>query len=223
LVSVVIEVGPKQRAFARAVEWPGWCRSGRNEDAALRALDAQRLRYAAVASAAGYGLPKDDPRVIERVNGTAVTDFGAIAALSASDQVPLTPAGLERLVALLEATWMTFDAALASVPAQMHAVKPQRGRSVAAIRLHILEAELMHWAGLGGPAFRKPAEDDVAGRIAETRAGLRDALPAAATGAPAEPRSRYGFRWTPRFVVHRSAWHSLDHAWELEDRSASDV
>jgi hypothetical protein len=223
LVSVVIEVGPKQRAFARAVEWPGWCRPGRNEDAALQALDAHRLRYAAVGAAAGYALPKDGLRVIEHVNGTAVTDFGAIAALSASDQVPLTPAELERLVALLETTWMTFDAALASVPAKKQAAKPQRGRSAAAIRLHILEAELMHWAGLGGPAFRKPAEDDVGGRIASARAGLRSALSAAAIGAPAEPRSRYGFRWTPRFVVHRSAWHALDHAWELENRRASDV
>jgi hypothetical protein len=25
--------------------------------------------------------------------------------------------------------------------------------------------------------------------------------------------------WSPRFFVRRSAWHALDHAWEIEDRS----
>ena len=219
MIDVVVEVGPKRRTFARAVEWPGWCRSGRTEDAALQALDAERVRYAAVAAAAGYALLRGDLRVIEHVNGSAVTDFGAIAALSATDLAPLTHAELARLVALLEATWTTFDAALSRVPAERRSSKPERGRSPSAIRSHLLEAELMHWAGLDGPAFRPPAEDDVDGRLDEARAGLRDKLSAAAgAGAAAEPRSRYGFRWTPRFVIHRSAWHSLDHAWELEDR-----
>jgi hypothetical protein len=24
--------------------------------------------------------------------------------------------------------------------------------------------------------------------------------------------------WTPRYFLRRSAWHALDHAWEIEDR-----
>jgi hypothetical protein len=39
---VVIERGPRRRVFARAVEWPGWCRSQRDERAALAALGAWR-------------------------------------------------------------------------------------------------------------------------------------------------------------------------------------
>jgi hypothetical protein len=26
--------------------------------------------------------------------------------------------------------------------------------------------------------------------------------------------------WEPRYFVRRAAWHLLDHAWEIEDRSA---
>jgi hypothetical protein len=31
-----------------------------------------------------------------------------------------------------------------------------------------------------------------------------------------EPISK---RWTARFAARRIAWHALDHAWEIEDRS----
>jgi hypothetical protein len=29
--------------------------------------------------------------------------------------------------------------------------------------------------------------------------------------------------WPPRYAAHRIAWHALDHAWEIEDRSVSGV
>ena len=57
-VDVVLEVGAK-RVFARAVDWPGWCRSGRTEEAAVEALAAVRDRYAPVAAAAGLRAPAD--------------------------------------------------------------------------------------------------------------------------------------------------------------------
>jgi hypothetical protein len=27
--------------------------------------------------------------------------------------------------------------------------------------------------------------------------------------------------WTPRYAARRIAWHVLDHAWEIEDKSES--
>jgi hypothetical protein len=33
------------------------------------------------------------------------------------------------------------------------------------------------------------------------------------------PEARGGSRWSPRYAIRRSAWHSLDHAWEILDRS----
>jgi hypothetical protein len=29
---------------------------------------------------------------------------------------------------------------------------------------------------------------------------------------------RGGERWPALFAIRRSAWHALDHAWEIEDR-----
>jgi hypothetical protein len=43
-------------------------------------------------------------------------------------------------------------------------------------------------------------------------------LEAAARGELPRVGPRGGLRWTPRFYVRYSAWHILDHAWEIEDR-----
>ncbi|HEU4750396.1 MAG TPA: hypothetical protein VFT54_05000, partial [Acidimicrobiia bacterium] len=50
------ELGPR-KSFVWAIEWPGWCRSGRTAEAAREQLVAVRPRYATVASAAGDRLP----------------------------------------------------------------------------------------------------------------------------------------------------------------------
>jgi hypothetical protein len=47
---------------------------------------------------------------------------------------------------------------------------------------------------------------------------FRERLQASPHGVVATITRRYAFDWTPRFAVRRSAWHALDHAWELEDR-----
>ena len=47
--------------------------------------------------------------------------------------------------------------------------------------------------------------------------GLEQAL---AEGIP-EKGPRGGARWSARYFVRRAAWHVLDHAWEIEDRSGS--
>ena len=46
-LAVYLEVGPK-RTFAGAVEWPGWCRSGRGEDEAREKLSGVVVQPAAV-------------------------------------------------------------------------------------------------------------------------------------------------------------------------------
>lgn len=40
----------------------------------------------------------------------------------------------------------------------------------------------------------------------------------AARGKELQVGPRGGKRWKPRYYVRRSAWHILDHAWEIEDR-----
>jgi hypothetical protein len=59
----------------------------------------------------------------------------------------------------------------------------------------------------------------VAEYAAAVRATAVDALAARAGGRPvADPRQTKN-PWSPRFYVRRAAWHALDHAWEIEDRS----
>ena len=83
--------------------------------------------------------------------------------------------------------------------------------------LHLLETDLMHLSAFG-PAFKQPDPAHMTEEeatvweqiIAALRAALRDEIIA--------PRHKSGFAWTPCFAARRSAWHALDHAWELQGR-----
>ena len=68
-VDVAIEAGQK-KAFATAVDWPGWSRSGKTEDAAVESLIAYAGRYAPIAKAAGEAFDPDkvDVDVVERLS-----------------------------------------------------------------------------------------------------------------------------------------------------------
>ena len=61
-VAVFLEVTPKQ-TFASALDWPGWRRAGRDEDAALAALAAYSGRYAPVAGQAGVSSRPRSPSI----------------------------------------------------------------------------------------------------------------------------------------------------------------
>jgi len=219
--AVALEIGPKRKVFAQALDWIGWCRAGKDEATALNHLFTSGWRYAQVASQAGlpFVAPSspDAFEVVERTAGTATTDFGAPGALFTADQEPLTEANIERLVSLLIACWATFDSAFQHIAADLRDVKPEKGRSASEIRLHLLEADRMHLSAFG-PAFQHP---DPA-RVAEQEAAVREQIITGLRMAPSKgssiPRRRYGFSWTPRFAIRRSAWHALDHAWELQDR-----
>jgi hypothetical protein len=61
VVPVIIEAG-KRRTFAQAVGWPGWCRSGKGEDAAIGALAAYLERYRVAMGELAAGLGSGTPR-----------------------------------------------------------------------------------------------------------------------------------------------------------------
>ena len=112
-VKVALEVGSR-RTFATALDWPGWCRAGRDEDSALDALLAYAPRYAAVLGAHVQGF--EQPRyvsaveVVERNRGDASTEFGAPGTPPGGDERPSTSRDLARLEAILRACWAAFDA-----------------------------------------------------------------------------------------------------------------
>ena len=76
-IAVCLEVTPKQ-TVASALDWPGWCRAGRDEGSALAALARYAGRYAPVARQARASFPATAAfDVVERVPGGPATAFAA--------------------------------------------------------------------------------------------------------------------------------------------------
>jgi hypothetical protein len=214
-IPVYLELGAK-RVFAGALDWPGWCRSGKNEEQALTALAATAARYAVVAREAGIPyvkLPGSEAfRVVERLPGSATTDFGAPAAIPASDFAPLGPAEAERLAAVVAAVWTVFDHIVASAPAELRKGPRGGGRDRDAVVEHVLGAESVYARKIG-VRLPQPALGDLAA-IATLRGAITDALRNSAEALPARESG-----WPVRYAARRIAWHILDHAWEIQDRS----
>ena len=212
--AVYIEASAK-RAFASALEWPGWCRSGKGEEQALEALAAAAPRYAVVAEAAGFPLPAgagEEFEVVERLPGTATTDFGAPDREASGDSRPLSDEEAERLAALLKGSWTAFDRVVAGAPAELRKGPRGGGRDRDKIVAHVLGAEAGYASRLGLRLREPPWEDGAA------VAAFREAIAGALRTPPVEgPRG--GKRWPGRYAARRIAWHALDHAWEIEDRS----
>jgi hypothetical protein len=214
LVRIVVEVGEK-RTFASALEWPGWCRSGRNEAAAIEALFSYAPRYAAVVDGAveGFGLPSGSFEIVERLPGSASTDFGAPGAKPSSDGEPVTASDLARLEAFLRAGWNVFDRAAEQTEGTTLSTGPRGGgRDLAKIRNHVLESDGAYLNRLGGRTGRDSDH-------ATLREAFIDALGARARGETPDVGPRGGERWSARFATRYAVWHTLDHTWEIEDRS----
>lgn len=195
---IALEVGSRW-TFATALDWPGWCRRGRGDDAAVEELLAYHGRYAAAVS------EEPDTRqlvIVGSVPGDSTTDFGAPAAQGPWDLDDLTDVELDRQLRLLERCWQHFDAVVAGSPEVL--VKGPRGggRDRDAIGDHVREAERSYCSKAGA---RVPPRTP----WPEQRDRLVEAL-----------RSRTDAAWPPRLAIRRSAWHVLDHAWEIEDRAA---
>jgi len=214
---VLVERGVK-RAFASALDWPGWCRSGQDEAGALEALAAYATRYRRAMAASARTVPSDVSassfEVVERVRGNATTDFGAPGAAAKADRRDLDGRELRRQLRLLRATWNAFDRTAAGARAFALAKGPRGGgRTVAAMIRHVHEAEGAYLSKIGGPT-KAPVDD------AELRAMYVRILTARARGEPPPRVPRSGGVWPVRYAIRRSAWHALDHAWEIEDRSS---
>jgi len=221
LIDVYFEIGHK-KTFAGAIDWPGWCRSGRDEPSALQALFEYGPRYARVLEAAqlGFQPPLDSSAfsVIERLEGNATTDFGAPDASPSSDSNPVDDAELRRFQRLLEAYWLAFDAAARSAAGKELRKGPRGGgRDLDRIVQHVLGGDASYLSSLGWK-FKQAEEGDPAGELRHTRQAILNALAAAVQGELPERGPRGAIHWTPRYFVRRVAWHVLDHTWELEDR-----
>jgi hypothetical protein len=213
---VYLEVGSK-KVFACALDWPGWARSGKDEEAALANLAAYASRYAPVAAKADARFPKnagDGFEIVERMRGSGATDFGVLDKPAAADNKPLTKARAQRLAAIVEAAWQVFDAVAARAPAELRKGPRGGGRDRDKIVEHVVGAEVAY-ARMIGLRFKESDVADAAG-VARVRGEILAALRSARAAAP-DLETKV---WPYRYAARRFAWHVLDHAWEMEDRSS---
>lgn len=216
---VLVERGPKgKRVVAHAAEWPGLERNGRDEDAALEKLVDYLPRYRRVAVRARLGkeLPDDpQPTVIEHYTGTGSTDFWGISfAPAVLDREPFDKATFERNVKLLRAAWAEFDEISGRVSAELRPGPRGGGRDRDRIIRHVLANE----GGDFSKRVKVPTELEEL-LTPEGRAAHRDRFVTAmrdwyAAGKPLG-------NWTIPYLLRHTAYHTLDHAWEMEDRDLS--
>jgi hypothetical protein len=215
-IAVYLEV-VDTRAFACSVDWPGWCRSGKTEDAALEALAAYAPRYKVVADRAGKRFAANAAgrlEVVERVAGSATTAFGAPGRVPELDKEPLRAAHARRMADLVAAAWAVLDDVAATAPEELRKGPRGGGRDRDKMVQHVLSAEGSYARSIG-VKHPEPTLGDAAA-ITALRNDIVAVLRAARDGAPVG-----GKGWTPRYAARRIAWHVLDHAWEIEDRSES--
>ena len=209
-IDVTIEAVDR-KVFASAVDWPGWCRSGKTEDLALEALVAYAPRYAAIAGRAHARyrsqLSVEDVDVVERIDGDASTSFGVPGKVTQLDLRPVTSAQANRFADLLQAAWDELAEIVAGAPASLRKGPRGGGRDRDKVVAHVEEAERSYVRKIG----LRPAED---APIDEIRAQVMEVFRLGTDGSPLP-----GGTWPLRYAARRITWHVLDHAWEIQDRS----
>jgi hypothetical protein len=217
-VRTVIERGPKgKKAAAFAVDWPGWSRGARTPELALEVLESYRERYRPIAVAAGMAGELDAAGPLEVVEdrvGPGSTDFWGISFAPASlEQEPMDDGELDRKLELLRACWGFFDATAARVSAELRKGPRGGGRDRDRIIGHVVRVESLDFAkrlGLQVPDEGPPL----------TPTGLRDyreqyvaTMRAYNAGEGSRMRT-----WNLPFLVRHTAFHAMDHAWEMADK-----
>jgi len=216
---VMLEIGPKgKKLVAVAPDWPGLSRGAKTEEAALDRLRSYIPRYAPMAKLAGMEAAFatiTGVDVVERYPGTGSTDFWGISfAFSSIDHQAMSGDALERELTLMRACWAFFDAVRARVSAELRRGPRGGGRDRDRIVHHIFANE-QDWAkGLG---VHTP--DDAL----LTDEGLRthhDAYCHAIRDYHSQ--GKLAGKWPLRYLIRHTAFHTLDHAWEMEDRDLTD-
>jgi hypothetical protein len=132
-------------------------------------------------------------------------------AIPEADAALLDAEAAGRLADLVAAAWRVFETVVASAPARLRKGPRGGGRDRDQIVEHVAEAERSYARKLG--VRYTPTEFTAPGGQEALRADHLRVLREARDAAPAEKG------WPPRYGARRIAWHVLDHAWEIEDKS----
>jgi hypothetical protein len=220
-VHTVVDRGPKgKRSVAFAIDWPGWSRGAKTVELALETLESYRERYRPVAALAGMArdfAAAGPLEIVEDKVGTGSTDFWGISfSPSSIEQEPIDEGELERGITLLRACWAFFDNVAARVSPEMRKGPRGGGRERDEIIRHVFRVESLDFAKqvglqmpdgptLGGQALRQYREDYIAGMRSYNAGQIKRRM-----------RS-----WNLPFLIRHTAFHTLDHAWEMEDKDLS--
>jgi hypothetical protein len=207
-IRVLVETTPK-RVFVSALDWPGLARGARDEAAAFESLLARVERYVPVARAAGHLLSGVDLvlEVAERIDGDAGTAFGMPSVVAGADRVPADANEAARLAALVEASWAAFDRIAQAAPEDLRKGPRGGGRNRTKVVEHVWGGDDAYASVLGIPKDRRTPPDTL-------HAAMLEVLRLPSDGSPIA-----GKKWPLRYAARRIAWHALDHAWEIEDRT----
>jgi hypothetical protein len=213
---VTLEVGPKERkVVAVAPDWPGLERGAKTGEAAIDKLQSYLPRYAKVAKLAGMDAQFaaiTNVDVMEQHRGTGSTDFWGISfAFSSIDGRDMSSKELERELSLMQAGWTFFDDVRLRVSAEMQKGPRGGGRDRDRIVRHVVGVE-QDWATKVG--VRTP-EDAVVTDHDGLKA-YRDAYCTAIRTFHSE--GKMARTWPLRYLIRHTAYHTMDHAWEMEDK-----
>ena len=215
---VVLEIGPKgKKVVAVAPDWPGLERGAKTREAAIEQLLGYVPRYATVAKLAGMEAAfaaVTSLDLVEEYPGTGSTDFWGISfGFSSIDREEISVADLERELRLMQASWAFFDEVRSRVSAEMQKGPRGGGRDRDAIVNHTLGAE-RDWAkGIGVMTPQGVMLTDEG--LREHREAYVDAI------RTHHARGEMAKKWPLRFLIRHTAYHTVNHAWEMEDKDLS--
>ena len=214
-IRVLLEIGPKgKKAAAVALDWPGLERGAKTKEVALERLIAYQPRYAKMAALAGLEaefVVSTEADVVGEIPGTGSTDFWGISyAISDFDRQAISDEELERELTLMRACWTFFDEVRARVSAELQKGPRGGGRDRDHIVRHVIACE-QDW--IGRPALRSDRD----GRLSDDElAEHRDAYCYRIRTLHAE--GKMSGTWPLRYLIRHTTYHTLDHAWEMEDK-----
>ncbi len=214
-IRVSLEIGPRgKKVVAVAPDWPGLERGAKTGEAAIERLLSYVPRYAAVAKLAGMEAAFADitgADVFERYPGVGSTDFWGISfAYSSLDRQAVSGEALERELALMRACWAFFDEVRSHVSAEMQRGPRGGGRDRDRIVRHVIATERDWTKKLG---VITPQDALLTG---EGLNAHRDAY--CSTIRALHSQGKMARTWPLRYLIRHTAYHTLDHAWEMEDK-----
>jgi len=216
---VLVEQPTKgKRWVAVAADWPGLERGGKTEDEALEKIARYVPRYLTVAKRSGLDgelASQTEAEIIGRYPGTGSTDFWGISfAPSPLDREPFDAIVFDRNVGLLRAAWAEFDETATRVSPELRPGVRGGGRARDEIVGHVFRVEGLDFSMRVGVPIEE-AEMRAPGGLTAHRNHFVDAMRDwYAAGKPLG-------KWTIPYLLRHTAYHVLDHAWEMQDRDLS--